>query len=362
MIDRRLLIHFDWFLLLITFLLVGTGIVCIYSAATGTTLYTRQFYWAIVGTVIMTLVFMTDYANIEKLAYIIYGISILLLILVLIVGRTTGGAQRWLDLGIVSFQPSEFAKIALIIALAKYFSTKEIGINGLGIKGLIPPALLLILPFLLIAKEPDLGTALTLLLIFSSIALLIKINTKTLIGLATAFLLLAPLAWNYLLKDYQKKRIYSFIDPSYDQFGGGYHLMQSKIAIGSGGFLGKGFMQGTQGKLLYLPERHTDFIFSIFAEEWGFVGSFIIMGLYLLLITWGLNIAREAKDRFGALLAFGVVSLFFWHIVINLGMVTGMLPVVGAPLPFLSYGGSFLVITMAGIGILLNVSMRRYIF
>jgi rod shape determining protein RodA len=213
----------------------------------------------------------------------------------------------------------------------------------------------------LILKQPNLGTAIILLLVFLSVLFFVKIRWSSLIILALSGAAIVPLFWN-VLKDYQKRRIINFFNPDLDPLGAGYHHIQSKIAVGSGGILGKGFMEGTQSKLGFLPEQQTDFIFSALGEEWGLIGSFIVMGLYFFLIVWGLRIAVQSKDRFGAILAFGIVAMLFWHVFINIGMVLGLMPVVGLPLPFLSYGGSFLLSTLIGMGLLLNVSMRRYLF
>ena len=223
------------------------------------------------------------------------------------------------------------------------------------------PFLLLGAPVLLIMKQPDLGTAMLVLFIGASMALFAGIRRSTLIALAIAGLCAGWGGW-YLLHDYQRERIRTFLDPERDPLGSGYHIIQSKIAVGSGGFFGKGFMQGTQSQLSFLPERHTDFVFSVFAEEWGFSGNLLLLGTYLLIIFWGIYIARRASDRFGMFLALGVVAMLFWHIVVNLGMVIGLLPVVGVPLPLFSYGGTSMVTTMIGVGLLLNVSMRRFVF
>ncbi|MBI5286310.1 MAG: rod shape-determining protein RodA [Deltaproteobacteria bacterium] len=362
MFDRRLLTHFDWFLFTVAITLSIIGIANIYSATSGEDIvHIKQLYWFSIGLILMLVITFMDYHQLERFAYIVYGLSVTLLVAVLIIGKTTSGAQRWLSVGPVSFQPSELAKISLVVMLARHFSEKRLLEEGLSIKDLMLPASLLLVPFIIVAKEPDLGTALILFFIFASMSLFVKIRLKTLIGLVVTFLPFIPLTW-HLLKDYQQVRILSFWDPTMDPRGTGYHLIQSKIAIGSGGLLGKGFGNGTQAQLKFLPEHHTDFVFSVLAEEWGFVGSVITLGLYLILFLWGLKATREAKDRFGTLLAFGISSMFFWHIAINIGMVTGLLPVVGVPLPFISYGGSFLLMAMIGVGILINVRMRRFIF
>ena len=365
MIDRRLLIHFDWTLLGIVLLITSIGILNLYSAALGgevlgTPLYLKQIFWLLIGLVLMITVAFIEYRFYSDFAYVVYTIALVLLLAVLGYGIITSGAQRWVKFGFFSFQPSEFVKISCIIALAKFFQRPPHR-EGYSLKTLLVPFLLLFLPMGLILKQPDLGTAIILFLVFFSILFFVKVRWSTLLTLVLVGASALPLLWNFL-KEYQKKRIITFFNPDLDPLGAGYHLIQSKIALGSGGIIGKGFMKGTQSKLGFLPEQQTDFIFSALGEEWGLIGTLIVVGLYLTLILWGLRIAVESKDRFGAILAFGVVAMLFWHIFINIGMVLGMMPVVGIPLPLLSYGGSFLVSTLLGIGILLNVSMGRYLF
>lgn len=364
MIDRRLLVHFDWAIFFLTAALSIIGIINIYSATmmdSDAALHEKQLIWFLIGISFMLLITFINYIYLERLAYAIYIASVALLLMTFLFGHTSSGAKRWLNFGLVLFQPSEFAKIAIIIILAKYFNTTKVPLKGLSIKDLVWPSFLVFVPFVLIAKQPDMGTAIIAFFIFASMVIFAKVRTKVLAGIILISLPLIPLAWRFL-KDYQKARLMSFLDPTLDPMGTGYHIMQSKIAIGSGRILGNGFTHGTQGQLRFLPEHHTDFIFSVLAEEWGFAGSVIVLTLYLTLILCGLNIAQNAKDRLGAFLAFGVSSMLLWHIVINIGMVTGMLPVVGVPLPFISYGGSFLLTAMIGAGILANVSMRRFIF
>jgi rod shape determining protein RodA len=363
MIDRRLLTHFDWVTLLITVALSAAGFATIYSATfTGSSsIYQKELYWLIIGAVFFIVAIAINYSFFERLAYPIYGVALLLLVAVLLFGRSTGGATRWLDLGIISFQPSELAKLALIIALAKYFSTRSIPARGLGLKELAPPFVLMIVPFALIAKEPDLGTALITWMIFWSMMLTIKVRRRIIAAIVLLVCAFIPIAWMGL-KGYQKARLTGFIRPETDPLGAGYHLIQSKIAIGSGGYFGKGFTMGTQGKLMFLPEQHTDFIFSVLAEEWGLAGSLILLVLFLGLILRGLNTAENSKDKFGFLLALGISAMLFWHMVFNLGMVSGLLPVVGVPLPFISYGGSFLITSMIAVGLLINIKIRRFTF
>jgi len=365
MIDRRLFTHFDYTFLGIVLLIASIGILNLYSATSyeetlGTPLYLKQVLWLGIGLGVMLMIAFVEYRYYIDLAYIVYTIAIVLLILVLGYGIITSGAQRWVKIGPFSFQPSEFVKISLIMALAKFFQRPP-GREGYSLRQLAFPFLLLFVPLVLILKQPDLGTAIILLLVFLSVLIFVKIRWSSLITLVVIGTSILPLVWRFL-KDYQKKRILTFFNPDLDPLGAGYHLIQSKIAVGSGGILGKGFMKGSQSKLGFLPEQHTDFIFSALGEEWGLAGSLVVVGLYLILILWGLRIAVESKDRFGAILSFGVVAMFFWHVLININMVMGLMPVVGIPLPLLSYGGSFVLSSLMGIGLLLNVSMRRYLF
>lgn len=365
MIDRRLLIHFDWTLIGIVLILSAIGIVNLYSVtsngeSSGMPLYLKQILWLFIGLTVMMVIALIEYRYYLDVAYFAYSAALLLLMVVLAYGFITSGAQRWIRLGSLTFQPSEFVKIALILALAKFFQ-KAPGREGYSLKHLPFPFLLLSVPMVLILKQPDLGTAIILLLVFFSILVFVKIRWTTFLTFGVIGASILPLVWRFL-KDYQKRRILTFFNPDLDPLGASYHLIQSKIAVGSGGLLGKGFMKGTQSRLGFLPEQHTDFIFSALGEEWGFIGCFVVIGLYFFLILWGLRIAVSSKDRYGAILSFGVVAMLFWHICINIGMVLGLMPVVGIPLPLLSYGGSFLLSTFIGVGLLLNVSMRRYLF
>ncbi|HBT83466.1 MAG TPA: rod shape-determining protein RodA [Desulfuromonas sp.] len=365
MFDRRLVTYFDWVLLLLVLLVAGLGILNLYSttsgwAPAGLPIYLKQLVWCGFGLVIAMTFCTFDYRHLEYLGFFLYGITLALLLLVMLVGKTTMGATRWIDLGFFNLQPSEVFKIVVIITLARYFSEKG-DLRGNDLFLLLLPFGLLIVPVLLIARQPDLGTALLVMFIALTVILFAGLRRQTLTVLAFAGMAAIVGGW-FLLRDYQKDRIRTFLDPERDPLGAGYHIIQSKIAIGSGGFFGKGFMQGTQSQLAFLPERHTDFAFSVFGEEWGFAGALFLLALYLLIIIWGIYIARSAGDRFGMFLAVGVTAMLFWHIVVNLGMVIGLLPVVGVPLPLFSYGGTSMVTTMAGVGILLNVSMRRFMF
>jgi rod shape determining protein RodA len=364
-IDRRLFVHFDWTLLGIVLVIASIGILNLYSATEklemlGTPLYLKQIFWLLIGLVVMVTIAFIEYRFYMDFAHIVYIVTFVLLLTVLGYGIITSGAQRWIKIGPLSFQPSEFIKISLILVLARFFHRPPHR-NGYTLKQLSLPFLLLFLPMGLILKQPDLGTAIILFLIFISILIFVKIRWSSLLTIGLVGAAAVPILWHFL-KDYQKKRIITFFSPELDPLGAGYHLIQSKIAVGSGGILGKGFMKGTQSKLGFLPEQQTDFIFSALGEEWGLIGSLFVIGLYLALILWGLRIAVQAKDRSGAVAAFGVVAMLFWHTFINIGMVLGIMPVVGIPLPLLSYGGSFVISTLMGVGLLLNVSMRRYLF
>lgn len=365
MIDRRLFIHFDRNLLWLTLAIGIIGLFNLYSVTAntelgGTPLYLKQFAWFLFGIVAMIIVAFIDYRYYSDFAYIIYAVFIFLLMLLLAYGIVTSGAQRWFRIGWLSIQPSEFVKISLIFTLAKFFQRSPRG-DGYSLKDLPVPFLLLALPVLMILRQPDLGTAIILVLVFFSILLFVKVRWSSLLVLFLGGASLLPILWSFL-KDYQKRRVITFLNPDLDPLGAGYHLIQSKIAVGSGGILGKGFMNGTQCKLGFLPEEHTDFIFSAFCEEWGLLGAIFIIALYVFLLIYGIRISIQARDRFGAILSFGVTAMLFWHTFINMAMVIGIVPVVGVPLPLFSYGGSFLLSTLIGIGLIINVSMRRYLF
>jgi len=366
MFDRRLFTNFDWTLLIVVLLITGFGVINIFSASSsyrdiGTPYFLKQIYWIAAGLTLCLTVCSLDYHILEDFAYWLYGAVLLLLVMVLLFGKTSMGATRWIHLGFFSIQPSEPMKIVIIMTFARFFSRYPI-FKGLTLKDLGYPLLLLGVPSALIMKQPDLGTAVLVLLIGGTMLLFVKVRWSALATLFAAALPIIYAGWHFGLHAYQKKRVYTFLNPDLDPQGSGYHIIQSKIAVGSGGTFGKGFMHGTQSQLRFLPEQHTDFAFSVFGEEWGFAGSLLMLTLYLFLILWGLSIAKRCNDRFGALLAVGVSSMLFWHIIINMGMVIGLFPVVGVPLPFFSYGGTSMVTSMVGVGILMNISMRRFMF
>jgi len=340
------------------------GLVALFSAVNAgistyqEVLYYKQMIWFGVGLVVMTVCFLVDYKVLERWAHIVYGGSVGLLVCVMWFGKYVGGSKRWLVLGPVSFQPSELAKIAVVIVLARYYS-KIVHPRGLTLRELAHPIVLTLVPFMLVVQQPDLGTAMLMALIAVSMTVYVKIERRSFILIIAVCTVTIPLVWN-LLKGYQKQRILTFLSPDRDPLGAGYHVIQSKIAIGSGMISGKGFLNGTQNALSFLPEQHTDFIFSVLSEEWGFMGSAALLLAFLILIVWGLNIAQKCRDPFGTILSVGLTAVIFWQVFINIGMVMGLMPVVGVPLPFISYGGSSILAMMFCVGLLLNVSMRRF--
>ena len=365
MFDRRLVENFNWGLLGVTVLLAGIGIGTLYSAVTAgpdsslSGLYTKQLVWYGIGFVVMMASFLFNYRLLERWSTVIYAGCIFLLIYVLFFGRSAGGSTRWVSLGPASIQPSELAKIGVIIYLAGYYS-KCITTEGLVLKELFRPLIIVLIPFFLIVKQPDLGTALLIVFIAGVMTIFAKIERRSLLYLLGSGVVCIPMVW-FFLKGYQKQRILTFLSPERDPLGTGYHIIQSKIAIGSGMLTGKGFLKGTQNALAFLPEQQTDFIFSVLSEEWGLMGSAFVLLLFALLLIAGLNIANSCREPFGVLLAVGIISLIFFEIFVNIGMVMGLLPVVGVPLPFISYGGSSIISKMICIGLLLNVSMRRFL-
>ncbi len=365
MIDRRVWGQLDSRLIILTVSLAAIGMVNLFSAtinmpSEGLPFYMRQLCWFGIGALLGLLVFAVDYRYYKEFAYPFYLTVLLAVIFVLIYGLVVGGGQRWIKTGFFSFQPSEVMKIALILALARYFATHERK-EGYRLRDLFVPTIIAMVPTLLIVKQPDLGTAMVMVFIFFSIVMFVKIRFKSFLIICLTIILATPFFW-FVLKGYQRTRILSLLNPQMDPLGAGYHIIQSKIAVGSGGLWGKGYLQGTQCKLNFLPEHHTDFIFAVIGEEWGFLGCGLVLALYLALILWGLTRGVRTQDRYGSIIAFGVTAMIFWHVVINVGMVLGIMPVVGLPLPFLSYGGSATVVNLIGIGLLLNIRARRHVF
>ena len=423
-------VKIDYALLISFLILIGVGILTIYSAGSENRQHVRQIYWALTGIVIFVIMLFINYHRMGEYAFFIYIGGILLLIMVLLIGKRVRGAKSWITVfGGFGFQPSEFVKIAVIIALARFLD--RIGDDVKSLKNVIITLGICVIPMGLILLQPDFGTALVYLpiclimlffagikythlislLIIFGIAVVLPLlttygklthsstlsflqvldDTKTVFLIALLFgllsgimfilyritkkellykastifliffaglILAAPLG--RLLKPYQKERLVVFLRPSIDPFGSGYNIIQSKIAVGAGGLLGRGLLGGTQSQLGFLPERSTDFIFSIYAEEWGFFGALALIAVYSVFIYRGIMIIYNARDRFSCLMASGVMGMLLFHIIINVGMTIGIMPITGIPLPFLSYGSSFLLTCMVGVSILTNIEMRRY--
>ncbi|KYG63088.1 rod shape-determining protein RodA [Bdellovibrio bacteriovorus] len=366
--ERTLFKKLDINLIIVIFALNVIGLINLYSATHGPTstdvasLFIQQIVWLAAGWSIFLLVTIVDYSIVSRIALVIYGLNLLAILYVTFFGKVALGAQRWIDLGFFRYQPSETMKLALIMLMAKILSTRSTHGPGMGFKEMWLPLLALLIPFGLVVEQPDLGTAMMLAAIGGSMLIFAKIRKSILASCIVLGIIAIPVAWKFVLHDYQKNRVFTFLSPASDPRGTGYNSIQSKIAVGSGRFFGKGFMMGTQSQLEFLPERHTDFIFSVLSEEHGFVGSLAVIGLFAFLFITGIRIASNARDKFGALLTVGVLCYIFWHMFINIGMVIGLLPIVGVPLPLLSYGGSGMITTMAGMGLVSSVAYRRYLF
>jgi rod shape determining protein RodA len=364
--DRQLIAHFEWFLPAVTLALCALGLGTVYSAtydpALGVhPLVVKQLAWVGIGVAGMLAVMVVDYRSFDRFAYVLYGFGVVLLLLVPVVGIMGGGARRWIKIGAFTLQPSEPAKLFLVIVLARYLSRVQASARGLDLKSLVLPLVLTGIPSVAILLQPDLGTVGVVVVLFASMAFVAGARIAPFIGVFVVTLASGPLLWGYL-KPYQQQRIFTFFNPERDPLGAGYHVIQSRIAVGSGEFWGKGFLQGTQNHLDFLPEQHTDFIFSVFAEEWGFVGALVLLALYITLLLRGFLVVTRTRDMFGALLTAGVFAMIFWQVIVNVGMTTGLFPVVGIPLPFFSYGGSSLMTLLVGVGLAMNVQMRRFTF
>jgi rod shape determining protein RodA len=364
--DRRLAIHFDWGTLALSLAIISLSIVLLYSATSERTegpsgMHVKQLMWAAIGLVGMFAVICVDYQTLCRHAYVLYGVLLVSLVIVLLFGRVVNGSQRWLVLGPWHLQTSEFAKPVLILVLARYFSEHTpAGASPLSFRDLFLPVLLVGLPFVLIVKQPNLSTAMVLVVILCVMALMIGLRASTLLTILLLGVGVLPVAWTLVLKDYQRERLLTLLNPQPDLLGAGYHSWQSKIAIGSGGVWGKGLLAGTQSRLSFLPERHTDFIFAVLAEEVGFVGVVLLLCLFGCLLMHGFSIAYRSRDRLGTLIATGVVITLAVQIFLNIGMTIGLVPIIGLPLPLMSYGGSSLVMTFLCLGLLMNVRMRRF--
>ena len=362
MFERRLYHHIDWALVAAILALCGLGLVMIYATTADPTrgasrLHVTQIYAIVLGLAAMAVTVSLDYRALADKSHFIYIGILGLLVYVLLFGTVQMGAKRWISLHLFNLQPSEFAKVGVALVLAKYFSELR-GIPAWG--ELAIAGGLTLLPVAVIAKEPDLGTAVTLLPVFLAVAYLAGMRMRILGLLCLGFILAAPVAWKFALKDYQKSRVSTFLDPTQDAKGAGYQQIQARITVGSGGLSGKGFMRGTQGQLRFLPVAHNDFIFSVLAEEQGFAGVVVALGLYLFVILRALEAARLAKDRLGSYLVLGVLASFTFQVIYNITMSAGLAPVKGLTLPLMSYGGSSMIATLAGFGLVLNVRMRRF--
>jgi rod shape determining protein RodA len=360
--ERRLYYHIDWALLAAILALCVLGVAMIYSTTFDPTrgmsrMYITQLYAIVLGLGAMVFMLALDYRTFTDKSHLIYIAMLAVLLYVIFFGTVQMGARRWIPLKAFNLQPSEFAKLGVALVLAKFFGESR-GTPAWG--DLAVGAALTALPLALIAKEPDLGTAVTLLPVFFAIAYLAGMRMRIFGIMIVCLLLAAPLAWKFALKDYQKSRISTFLDPSQDAKGAGYQQIQARITVGSGGLSGKGFKQGTQGQLRFLPVAHNDFIFSVLAEEQGFAGVLVALGLYLFVILRALEAARLAKDRLGSYLVLGVLASFTFQVIYNITMSAGLAPVKGLTLPLMSYGGSSLIATLAGFGLVLNVRMRRF--
>ena len=373
--ESRLLRHVPWHIVMLAATICALGVWNLVSASRNSLpdrwLFQAQLMGA--GCVLMAVICMVDYRVLMRLAYPLYGVVVLMLVGVAVHGKVVMGAKRWLQVGPLQLQPSEFAKLAVILALARWFHENKTDLEtdrrGYKLRGLWQPFALLMLPMALTLKQPDLGTAMLIGAIGFSSILFARVNWRGLailgvvgvVGVTVAFTgIPTGHGTKQVLKEYQRKRLLTFLNPEGDALGAGYHANQSMIAVGSGQLSGKGWEQGTQTQLSFLPEQHTDFIFSVWAEERGFLGGLVLLALYFLLVLSGLSVAFGAKEKFGAFLAFGITAMVFWHVFINIGMVTGTLPVVGVPLPLMSYGRSSVITIMVGLGLLLNVQMRRF--
>ncbi|MCD6534800.1 MAG: rod shape-determining protein RodA [Deltaproteobacteria bacterium] len=363
-LDRNRLYDFDYLTLGLTFILVFLGILTIYSATynpeagSWLTGYCRkQCIWFGISLVVGSGLFIFHYNFLYQLSYPLYGVGLILLLAVEVAGSQHMGATRWLSIGGINVQPSEFAKLSVILALARYLSNRSLP-PPYNLKELLMPIIIVALPTILILKQPDLGTAMLIILISGVIIFIAGITRGTIVTISISALTTAFVGWHFL-HDYQRQRILTFINPENDPLGSGYHIAQSKIAIGAGKLFGKGFLKGTQNSLHFLPEQHTDFIFAAYAEQWGFLGTIILLALYFAFLFRALNIAMEARDSFGSYLATGIAAIFFWQVTINIGMVSGLMPVVGIPLPLFSYGGTSMLTSVILISILLNIHYRR---
>ncbi len=377
-IDRRLIAQFDWPLFVLSIVLPVLGLFVLYSAGYDPDLqiipfnfeqltiqshvFLKQLRFLVVALIGMFLGMITGTRTWYRFSYFFYVGVVLLLVAVLLFGAISHGSRRWLSFGAFNLQPSELVKVAVVLCLARYISKHPPKKSYYGFKELLVPSLLFGLPMGLIFLQPDLGTALTVGAIGFAMLLFVGIRPKLLVGFGVMGVLAAVASWFFVLHDYQKRRVLVLFDPESNPRGEGWQIIQSKIAVGSGELFGKGYLNGSQTQLEFLPERTTDFIFCVLAEEWGFAGSLLVVGLFAFLMYRLLRVVAKSKDLYSALVVFGIAVFLFFHVVVNLGMVIGLFPVVGLPLPLLSYGGSSLLTVMFCLGIVLGISMRKTVF
>ena len=355
----RKLWQIHWLFVILVCVIATIGFAMLYSAANGSfdPWTTRQLMRFSAAVILMLVVAVIDIRLWLRYSYVIYFVILAMLAAVEYGGAIGMGAQRWIDLGFINVQPSELMKIALVLALARYFHGCRMEDVGRPLY-LLVPIMLMAAPVTLVIRQPDLGTAVMLIIAGATLFYLAGVRIWVFVSVAVTGLLAAPVIWQ-LLRDYQRQRVLTFLDPENDPLGGGYHIIQSKIALGSGGLFGKGFMQGTQGNLNFLPEKQTDFIFTMLAEEFGLAGGLTLLGLYVLLMAYGLAISLRCQNQFGRLVGMGVTTTFFLYFFINMAMVMGLIPVVGVPLPLISYGGTAMLTLMFGFGLLLGVYVHR---
>lgn len=352
----------DWSFLWSGLLLIVIGLATVHSASAELPVdyLPRQAVWVGLGLALFVLALSIDYHLFVDMSLLVYVLAVGLLVLVLFVGEGPGGTRSWLAVGPVRVgQPAELAKLGSLLLLARILAGAER--QFLGVSHLVRTGLVVGVPMGLIAVQPDLGSAAMFVPLLGGMLLVAGVRLRWLMAAALAFLLVAGLVWTFGMEPYQRERVQTFLSPESDPLGAGYQLRQSKIAVGSGELTGRGYMQGTQSQLRFLPARHTDFVFAVLAEEWGFLGVATCLGLYGLFIVSALRIATRARDRAGILLVVGFVSVFSFHVIYNTGMVAGLLPITGIPLPFLSYGGSFMLLNLMGMGLVLNVDVRRHV-
>ncbi len=366
-IDKRRLYHLDWYLILNGLALLVIGLVNLVSATRSIdsgpyNLLIKQMMAFAAGMVIMGLVLAYDYRLIASYSKYFYLGTLFLIIIVLVLGTIAGGAKRWLSIAGFAFQPSELMKPVMVLLLANMLHTRKKENEPLNLKDILLPLAYIMVPCILVLKQPDLGTAVVILVSCVCVLWFVGVTKPTYFFLGTVGLASLPLLWKFMMKPYQKMRILSLINPDLDPAGYGYHSIQAKIAVGSGGLLGKGYLNGTQHKLHFIPEHHTDFIFTVFGEEWGFIGSVILFLLFISFIYRIIKISQNTADELGSIITFGIASIFFIQFTVNILMAINLAPVVGIPLPFISYGGSSMISTLVSVALLLNVNMRRYMF